>query len=177
MLIYGFSTLESEDDRQLLTELVSRYESSMYNIAKYFVKSDVDAEDVVSESFLKILENFSKYKALPRNGREGWIVVIVKNTSLDLLRRSKRISWLEDQVEEPAVETDMDSELAYADLVDAIRSMPESYREIMELKYVLEWSNVEIAKHLGVSENVVGARLFRAREKLKQQLRQEGSYQ
>lgn len=104
-------------------------------------------------------------------------VVIVKNTALDLLRRSKRIDWLEDQVEEPAMETDMDSELAYADLVETIRNMPENYREIMELKYVLEWSNVEIAQHLGVSENVVGARLFRAREKLKEQLRQEGSYQ
>lgn len=75
MLIYSFSTLENEDDRQLLTELVDTYERFMYRVARSFTDSHADAEDVVSESFLKIIENFSKYKAVPRNGREGWIVV------------------------------------------------------------------------------------------------------
>lgn len=176
MLVYSFSALETDDDRQFMTSLVEEYEAKMYHIAKQFRLSHADIEDVVSESFVKIIQNFEKCRSLTRNEREGWIVIIVKNTALDLYRRNKRVDWLEDR-EEPAAEADMDSEVAYGNLVETIRNMPENYREIMELKYVYEWSNIEIAQHLGMSESVVGARLFRAREKLKRQLKQEGSHQ
>lgn len=176
MLVYSFSALETDDDRQFMTSLVEEYETKMYHIAKQLRLSHADAEDVVSESFVKIIQNFEKCRSLTRNEREGWIVIIVKNTALDLHRRNKRVDWLEDK-EEPAAEADMDSEVAYGNLVEVIRNMPENYREIMELKYVYEWSNIEIAQRLGMSESVVGARLFRAREKLKRQLRQEGSHQ
>lgn len=52
--------------------------------------------------------------------------------------------------------------------------MPENYRAILEMKYVLEYSNAEIARAMGISENAVAARLYRCRDQLKKRLRQEG---
>ena len=52
--------------------------------------------------------------------------------------------------------------------------MPVSYRKILELKFLLEWSNKEIAKHLGLTQTAVSSRINRGRKLLQDRLREEG---
>ena len=59
-------------------------------------------------------------------------------------------------------------------IVAVIQAMPEQYRRLLELKFLLEWSNKEIAKHLGLSQTAVSTRLSRGRKLLQERLREEG---
>lgn len=59
-------------------------------------------------------------------------------------------------------------------IVAVIQAMPEPYRRLLELKFLLEWSNKEIAKHLGLSQTAVSTRLNRGRKLLQERLREEG---
>lgn len=68
----------------------------------------------------------------------------------------------------------VDGDSEYNRLVAVIRSMPENYRTVFELKYVLEYSNIEIAKVLGITEDAVAARIYRGRKKLIKLLEKEG---
>ena len=55
-----------------------------------------------------------------------------------------------------------------------IRALPESYRRILELKCVEEWSNREIARRLNITESTVSMRVLRGRAMLRERLEKEG---
>ncbi|MGN0969499.1 MAG: RNA polymerase sigma factor, partial [Evtepia sp.] len=55
-----------------------------------------------------------------------------------------------------------------------IRAMPEQYRTILELKFVLEWRDKDIARYVGLSESAVSTRITRGRKLLQEALRKEG---
>ena len=57
---------------------------------------------------------------------------------------------------------------------ELIRSMPETYRETLVLRYILEWSSADIAKALDITVSAVDARISRGRDKLIKILRREG---
>src|SRR5450432_83338 len=71
-----------------------------YNLARWLVRNDQDAEDVVQDSFLKAYKAQESFRG---NDSRVWMLSIVRNTALDFLRRYKtRASVsLEDQVHEP----------------------------------------------------------------------------
>ncbi len=62
----------------------------------------------------------------------------------------------------------------YAYLVSLIRSLPEDYRRILELKLVEGWSGREIAQLLGMNKSTVASRVLRGRNMLKECLEKEG---
>ena len=68
----------------------------------------------------------------------------------------------------------IESDSEYNRIVAIIRSMPENYRTLFEMKFVLEYSNIEIAKALGITEDAVAARIYRGRKKLLKLLEKEG---
>jgi RNA polymerase sigma-70 factor (ECF subfamily) len=104
---------------------------------------------------------------------EPYIVTIVKNASLDILRREKRTVLTDEQIEE-SYEPDINGELEFQRLVSLIRSMPGHYRNVLELKLVLEYSNKEIGKQLHLNESTVSSRISRGRAMLVEQLKKEG---
>ena len=55
-----------------------------------------------------------------------------------------------------------------------IRSMPEDYRRVLELRFLAEWSLADIARELGLTEGAVKSRIFRGRKVLIDTLRKEG---
>ena len=59
-------------------------------------------------------------------------------------------------------------------MIALIRTMPEQYRAILELKFVLEWTDKSIAKELGLPVTTVSARIRRGRKQLQAQLIKEG---
>ena len=173
MIMIYLSLLEDDRDRALFNEIHKHYEKKMYLVARSILGSHHKAEEAVQDSFMKIIKHFSKCKEIPRNELDGWIVIIVKNTARDYLRRDNRLEEMDDSWEIVSSD-DTESVSRYNRLVEIILAMPENYRGLLEMKYVLEWQNVEIARHYGMTENAIAARIFRARKKLLQQLEKEG---
>ena len=66
------------------------------------------------------------------------------------------------------------AEEGYRRLVALVDSMPETYREVLTLRFVLEWSSKEIARTLGLSVGAVNTRISRGRAMLIQRLKEVG---
>jgi RNA polymerase sigma-70 factor (ECF subfamily) len=173
MVAFFTAMLADASNKEEFNALYERYKRKMYIVAYTILRDQQSAEDAVHDSLIKIIRNFEKYKQIPSNEVEGWIVIIVKNTARDFLKKSRRFEELNESQEIISV-NDTEQNFCYRHLVSLIRSMPENYRTLLELKFVLEWSNIQIAKYFNTNENAVAAKLFRARKKLFRKLEKEG---
>ena len=170
MLAFYLTLLDDEDDRDLFQALFTRYEGAVLRAALRILGSQALAEETAQETWLKTLNNFSAVKSIPGDGAGRWLIAVVKNTALDVLRRERRITPMEAPPEDGGT-WDTDRRADYRALVAIIRAMPESERRVLELRFLQEYSYRELAEALGVSESAAASRVFRARNKLIERLR------
>ena len=190
MLLY-LVLLEETGDRELFEQLYIKYRDKMLRVAMGYLHDQWQAEEATHQSCLKIIENFDNCKKIPCTEIESWIVVIVRNVCKDRFRRSKRevfwadeegdqeslfnMGWVPGTAREPAAGRETpESQAAYRYLVELIRSMPETLREALEMRFVLEWSVKEIAEALHITESAATARIRRGRELLLKKMEEEG---
>lgn len=141
-----------------------------YNLARWLVGNDHDAEDIVQESFLKAYKAQASFRGSePRS----WMLSIVRNTAMDFLRRYKSgiAAHLDDQVHEPEDQSP-DPERALLErwrreqVRRAIAHLAPEFREAIVLREIEGLSYKEIASVLGVPMGTVMSRLSRARSLL-----------
>ena len=168
----GFSMrLERDEDRARFTRLYRQTQQRLHRLAARLLGPGPRAEDAVHDTFIKFIQNYEELRARSDGQLERWLTAVVKNTALDTLRREGRETELETQVWEPAVPPELGE---FESLVTQIRSMPEEYRRVLELKFLAEWSLADIAGELGLTEGAVKSRVFRGRKLLIDALRREG---
>lgn len=135
------------------------------------LKNQRDAEDAVQNAFMQIIRHFEKIFKIPCEELPFWLICIVKNESLMILRKRSRIVSLPDL--ESLAEA-AESVTEYSELVELFRQLPDTYRSILELKILFGYSDRDIAKRLGVSETVVSTRASRGRALLREIAEREG---
>lgn len=171
-MIVFLSMLETDAERQLFMELYEQYGGAMLRVARrYFLEDPAMAEDAVQNAWLRIAERFSRIQAIPCKKRGGYLVVIVKNESISLLRRRHQELPFDEATSggESNFETDNTE-----DIIEIIWAMPETYRAVLEMRFVEEMSTKEIAAMLGLKESAVDVRIHRGRALLMNKLREEG---
>jgi RNA polymerase sigma factor (sigma-70 family) len=138
-----------------------------YNLARWLVRNDQDAEDIVQESFLKA---FKAQESLRGSEAKTWILSIVRNTAMDFLRRLKSGSTvtLGEQGNEPEDEAP-DPERLFLEqsrreqVRQAISHLAPEFREVVVLREIEGLSYKEIAFVLSIPLGTVMSRLSRAR--------------
>lgn len=173
MLTFYMSCFDDESNEELFRKVHDKYELKMYRVAKAILHSPALAEEAVNEAFIRIIKYIQKNNEIPRHETDRWIVTIVRNTSIDIRRKETKYENLDEDLEIVS-NFSVDGGSEYNRLVEIIRSMPENYRTLFELKYVLEYSNTEIAEAFGITEDAVAARIYRGRKKLLKLLEKEG---
>jgi RNA polymerase sigma factor (sigma-70 family) len=146
-----------------------------YNLAKWLLRNEQDAQDAVQEAFLRAFKSFSGFHG--SNGR-AWLLTIVRNTSYTLLKKN-RVADLTTAFDEeihasghesvnPAtiLEHSEDAEL----IKEAMDALPAEFREILVLRHQEGLSYKEIADIAQIRQGTVMSRLARARAKLKKYL-------
>lgn len=171
MLAFFLAVLESEAERQKFTALYEQYHDRMEQIALNILGEQHDAEDAVQNSFLQIIRHFEKFLAIPCEELPFWIISIVKNESLMILRTRHKIVPLE---EWEGFEKSANDVTGYHELAELFRNLPETYRAVLEMKILIGYTDKEIAKHLGISETAVSSRASRGRELLRKLIEKEG---
>ena len=169
VLEYYLSLLDTQEEKDKLELIFNEYGKRMKKKAYGFFGNESDAEDAVSESILKIINILNKIKEPICHETQSLIVIIVKNTCRDMLRKRKRnpVFGLEEFDYEPAVtKVDFYENLSKEFIRDEIKKLPEIYRDVVMLKAFYHLHNKYIAEILCVNENTVRKRLERAREKL-----------
>jgi RNA polymerase sigma-70 factor (ECF subfamily) len=146
-----------------------------HNLAKWLLRNEEDAQDVVQEAYLRAFRSFGGFRG--SNGR-AWLLTIVRNTSYTLLKKSHAVDLTTPFDEEihatghefvsPAtiLEHSEDSDL----IREAIDDLPAEFREIVVLRHQEGLSYKEIADIAQIPPGTVMSRLARARAKLKEYL-------
>ena len=144
-----------------------------HNLAKWLLRNEQDAQDVVQEAFLRAFKSFSGFHG--SNGR-AWLLTIVRHTSYTLLKKN-RVADLTTPFDEeihasghesvsPAtiLERSEDAEL----MRQAMNELPAEFREILTLRHQEGLSYKEIAEIARIPPGTVMSRLARARAKLRE---------
>ena len=171
------SSIKSEASEVDLAALVETHSALLFRLAHSLLRSRSEAEDVVQDTFLRVLEQ-SKTMSEIRDVRL-WLVRIAWNLSIDRIRRRKTRPSESEFVESliapgtPADRAFEESRQMHAVLCE-IEHLPKSERHVLLLSSLEELDTAEIAAIIGRSEAAVRALLFRARTRLRARLEKAG---
>ena len=142
-----------------------------YNLARWLVRSDQDAEDVVQEAYLRAFKFFDGYRG---GESRSWLLTIVRNSCYSWLQRN-RARELTDPIDDSHEEALIDfanPELRLLRQTDAqmvheaLAGLPLEFREVMVMREMEELSYKEIAAIADLPIGTVMSRLARGRKKL-----------
>ncbi len=170
MLALFLGMLESPEDRRLFALLYEREHEKMLRAALAMLHSTKDAEDAVQNAFLQAIRHFDSLLAVPPDKRAFWMIAVTQNEARILLRKKRRTVLLAEIEAPPRADG-----AGRAELADLIRRLPETYRCVLEMKFLLNCTDAQIAARLGISETAVTTRVSRARALLRKALEQEGA--
>lgn len=171
MLIFLLAALESEEDRRKFTAVYEQYHTRLEGAAIGILKNQTDAEDAVQNAFVQIIRHFEKISQIPCEELPFWLISIVKNEALMILRKRSRTVPLPDL---ESLAGAAKAAAGYSELVELFRQLPEPYRAVLEMKILIGYSDRDIAKHLGISETAVSTRVSRGRALLREIAEREG---
>ncbi|MCL2049845.1 MAG: sigma-70 family RNA polymerase sigma factor [Defluviitaleaceae bacterium] len=161
------SGLETEEEKNALAQIYEELKGLCYNIAFRITKNNAMSEDAVHEAFVKVIKNKNTFFNLHAKQRVAYITRAVKNKALDLitLRDENAKSDLRD-ITEISDNVDLckiiETQEAYDEVVKAIKSLPEKYKAVLEMRYVNDMRNCEIAEELGISGKAVSKHAIKA---------------
>jgi RNA polymerase sigma factor (sigma-70 family) len=165
-------------DRLAQTELYRLYYKAMYNTCYRMLNNQVEAEDVMQESFLSAFLKINSYRGEMSFG--SWLKRIVVNKAIDVLR-SRKVKFEEINEKYPAE----DESEAFRNMVseetsglvrrirEAVTLLPEGFRVVLSLSLFEGYDHEEIAMILGISESTSRSQLARAKKKLVDYLNNE----
>lgn len=153
-------------------EQISPHLKSAYNLAKWLTRSHEDAEDIVQEAFLRA---FSAFESFRGDDPKPWLLTIVRNTSMTLLKRNLNTGAtirFEEVLEDPRERSpDPEQTLLIScdreEVRQALEQLPVDFREAVVLREIEGLSYKEIAATTGVPLGTVMSRLSRGRDCLK----------
>lgn len=159
-------------DQELKRELVCQYirenQEDLYRFAYAYIKNRDDALDILQESIVKAIEGAKNLKSI--DSIKPWFFRIIVNEANMAFRRNKKIVYI-DKFEECVDQQDYsDKVIEDVDksvMLQQVLSLKEKYRVIIVLRYYEELKLGEIAQALGISENTVKSRLYKALKILK----------
>jgi len=180
LALISISLIHNQDDHDKLTEIYKLYSGTMLYVAKSILHDNHLAEDAVSEAFIRIIDNLDKIEEVNSYQTRSFVVIIVRNISLNILKKQKHIELQDDftsysEDEDSFLDTITAMEL-YDKIVETISKLNKNYSDILYLKMQMKYSYDDIAKILGISKENAKMRLSRARKALKEQLLKEGYY-
>ena len=176
------STLASarQGDPEAFRQIVEAYQGLIYNVCYRHVYHRDRADDLAQECFIRLYENFDQYD-LSRPFRP-WFMRLAVNAILNRLRSEKRfqsVAVLEtlDGIDRGAADNDPSpaAQAASAEgrkrIRQEVQALPPEHRTAVALHYFEEMSLGEIAQSLSTPVGTVKTWLYRARDRLKQRLK------
>jgi RNA polymerase sigma-70 factor (ECF subfamily) len=179
-------------DRSAFAVLVRRHQTAIYNFALRQLRVQSQAEDVVQEAFVRVVQNAADFKHEARF--TTWLYTITRNLCIDQMRKRalRKHASLDEarhgeegdgptlgeqtadtraSVEREATGTELKARIA-----KAVEALPEDQREVFLMREVSNLPFKEIAEIVGVPENTVKSRMRYALERLQQALSEYEEY-
>ena len=158
--------------------LYQRYAPACYGVAVRVLHQAFLAQEVVHDAFLAMWNAPDAYDPT-RGPFRSYLLSLVHHRAVDAVRREERLRARERRAnpEPPAVEDVMEAVAEEADLADrrrqvkeALASLPEEQRRLVELMYFRGWTQSRIAEEEGIPIGTVKSRVFAAMRRLREAL-------
>ena len=172
--IRGLVARAQEGDREAVEELYLLHFDRIYSYLHMSVGNRHDAEDLTTQTFLKMLESIKRFRwqSAPFS---AWLFRIAHNLAMDHFRASRR--WQpEEEVPEPPGETEPSAELAAfqsigrQSMLELIEGLSREQQQVLTLKFVFNLPNGEVAMILAKTEGAIKSLQHRALVSLQKQL-------
>lgn len=166
------SMLETEEEKDYFEKIYVEYKHKMYGIAYDILNNVQDSEDAVHQAFLNMADNFQKILSIPCQELPSYIVIIIRNVSINIYNRNKHIAeiYVDLSEEQLSFEVDFFENIDYVSLLSVISTLSDNYKDILFMHYVEGFSCKEISNMLDVSVDNVWKRIERAKKALKKAL-------
>ena len=162
-----------QEDLTSFEALILPHLDAAHNLARWLLRNEEDAQDVVQEAYLRAFKAFRGFHG--SNGR-AWLLTIVRNTSYTLLKKNHAVDLTTTFDEE--IHTSGHESISPATILEhsedaklisrAMEELPAEFREILALRHQEGLSYKEISDIIHVPLGTVMSRLARARAKLKE---------
>jgi RNA polymerase sigma-70 factor, ECF subfamily len=165
-----------QGDRDALEELYLIHFDRIYGYLHMSVGNRHDAEDLTTQTFLKMLESIGqfRFRSAPFS---AWLFRIAHNLAMDHFRAGRR--WQpEEEVPEPPGQEELSAEdqamhsIGRASMLELIEGLSPEQRQVLTLKFVFSFGNAEVATILGKTEGAVKSLQHRALVSLQKQIQE-----
>lgn len=144
--------------KQIADYIISNKEK-YYRVAYSYVKNADDALDIMQESIYKAVAHVDSLQDI--NYINTWFYRIIVNTSIDFLRKQKKVIPVDNEVLASFV-SETNDEYENFDLQKAMDDLPEKYKSVVVLRYFEDLKIEEIAEILNENTNTIKTRLYKA---------------
>lgn len=150
-------------DKEIIA-IYNRHVDTVYRLCFSFMKNKADAEDMVQETFLRLLSENRVFES--EKHEKAWLIVTASNLCKDSLRKW----WRRNENIEDYTTVAREQNFGDPTILKAILSLPKDYKTAVYMYYYEGYTTVEIAEYLHCPETTVRSRLSRARAQLRTKL-------
>ena len=160
-------------DKEAFSRIITQNKESMYKTAIVILKNEDDAYDALQEALIKMYRNITKLQS--KEAFNFWSRRIIVNCCYDIINKNKKVIDITSKITENFEETREEVYDCEDSLVQTLEKIEPDLRVTVTLYYYNDLSTREIGKILQIPVGTVKSRLARAREKLYEILKEEGS--
>ena len=170
--------------RKLVEHLYSEYKPLMLCVAMKIVKNEDHATDIVHSSFESIMKHAEKLSGMSEREVKGFIVLTVKNRSLDFLdlhenNRTLPLDKFSEHITEDYTTAEKEAilNMEIDGIMTKLENLDRKYSVPVFNKYILGYSMEEVAQTLGISVQNAKVRCSRGRSMLLEMIKAENEYE
>ena len=147
-----------------ITEIYNRHVDTVYRVCYSFMKNQTETEDMVQETFLKLLRSGKMFES--EQHEKAWLIVTASNLCKDSLKKWWRKS---EDIDDPGLALHHPP-FEINEVLSAILELPADYKAAVYMHYYEGYSAAEIARLCRCPQTTIRSRLMRARKMLKNKL-------
>lgn len=157
----------TDSEKRYFSEMYEKHAKSVYGVCLMYLKNKDDAEEAVSESYVRLMESMPKFES------DDHACAYLTRTAINVCKNIIKSAWRQNTVRDEDVMMYM-SAPQEEDIMSEVLELPPKYRVIIYMHYYMGYKTQEIADAMGMSQSAVLSRLMRGRSKLKEILKEGG---
>ncbi|MCX4377535.1 MAG: sigma-70 family RNA polymerase sigma factor [Lachnospiraceae bacterium] len=169
-----YMALIEECDKEKFERLYYTYNKMMFEIANSILCNVSLADETVQDCMLKLANSITELPNIPSESAKALIISMVKNKARNNLKAEHydKVEPMDENQIPDTVMSDISFALRYKELIEMVNTLEQQYREVLVMRLVNGLSVNEISEKLDLPYRTVETRIFRARKKLKDRLKE-----
>lgn len=173
-MIIFINSIKDENSRNKFEEIYYIYSKYLYSIGVKILRDSNLASDALQQCFMKIFQNIDKINIVQSKQTKSFVSVIMRNEAFIIYNKYRSIVDITESFDDELINidenTNIDEVLARAELREEVSTylglLNKGESDILILKFIKGYSYEEIAKLLGITNDLARQRLLRAKKKL-----------